>query len=246
CIPASAARKCATSRPLRRVRRAATVPHPMAGRGLHPELQGSLDERARRVLAAIVRDYVRGGEPVGSHAIARRAEVDVSSATVRAVMADLEELGYLEKPHTSAGRIPTSRGYRYYVDALLRVKPPLPEEREQIERRAQESTQLDDLMTNASRVLHSLTRHAGVVAAPRPQSERLARIEFLQLREGRVLAVLVSRSGSVRNRLLTLPRAWTASELERSANYLNSLVSNLTLPEAQARVRTELERDRRE
>src|SRR5207248_10564478 len=101
--------------------------------------EGSLDERARRVLAAIVRDYIQGGEPVGSHAIARRAEVDVSSATVRAVMADLEELGYLEKPHTSAGRIPTSRGYRYYVDALLRVKPPLPEEREQIERQAHEA-----------------------------------------------------------------------------------------------------------
>src|SRR5207248_4334806 len=101
--------------------------------------EGSLDERARRVLAAIVRDYIQGGEPVGSHAIARRAEVDVSSATVRAVMADLEEMGYLEKPHTSAGRIPTSRGYRYYVDALLRVKPPLPEEREQIERQAHEA-----------------------------------------------------------------------------------------------------------
>src|SRR5437870_2297300 len=97
----------------------------VAGRGLHPQAQAPLDERARRVLAAIVRDYIQGGEPVGSHAIARRAEVDVSSATVRAVMADLEELGYLEKPHTSAGRIPTSRGYRYYVDALLRVKPPL-------------------------------------------------------------------------------------------------------------------------
>src|SRR5438067_13262748 len=114
-------------------------------------------------------------------------------------------MGLLQKPITSAGRIAPSAGFRYYVDALLRVKPPLPEEREQIERRAQEATQLDGLMTAASRVLHSLTRHAGVVSAPRPQSERLARIEFLQLREGRVLAVLVSRSGSVRNRLLTLP-----------------------------------------
>src|SRR5205823_6782306 len=87
--------------------------------------EGSLDERSRRVLGAIVRDYIHSGEPVGSHAIARRSDVDVSSATVRAVMADLEELGYLEKPHTSAGRVPTPRGYRYYVDALLRVKAPL-------------------------------------------------------------------------------------------------------------------------
>src|SRR2546423_4810138 len=180
--------------------------------------EGALDERSRRVLAAIVRDYIHSGEPVGSHAIARRPDVDVSSATVRSVMSDLEEMGFLQKPHTSAGRIPTARGFRYYVDALLRVKPPLPEEREQIARRAHEATQLDGLMAAASRVLHSLTRHAGVVAAPRPQSERLQRIEFLQLREGRVLAVLVSRSGSVRNRLLTLTAPIGAAELERSGN----------------------------
>src|SRR5438105_14013478 len=207
--------------------------------------EGALDERSRRVLAAIVRDYIHSGEPVGSHAIARRQDVDVSSATVRSVMSDLEEMGFLQRPHTSAGRIPTAQGFRYYVDALLRVKPPLPEEREQIARRAHEATQLEGLMTAASRVLHSLTHHAGVVAAPRPQSERLQRIEFLPLREGRVLAVLVSRSGAVRNRLLTLPRT-TPSELEHAANYLNSLVADLTLPEAQARLRSELERDRRE
>ncbi|MFN2549984.1 MAG: heat-inducible transcriptional repressor HrcA [Myxococcales bacterium] len=217
----------------------------MASRGRNPPTQAPLDERARRVLAAIVRDYIQGGEPVGSHAIARRPDVDVSSATVRAVMADLEELGYLEKPHTSAGRIPTSRGYRYYVDALLRVKAPSAEERDEIERQAHEAApRLEGLMTAASRVLHSLTRHAGVVAAPRPQSERLQRIEFLQLREGRVLAVLVSRSGAVRNRLLTLPQA--ISSLEQSANYLNSLIADLTLAEAQARLRAELDRDRRE
>src|SRR5713101_4537573 len=211
----------------------------MSARTRQPAPAEVLDDRARRVLGAIVRDYIQGGEPIGSHAIARRPEVDVSSATVRAVMADLEEMGYLEKPHTSSGRIPTSRGYRYYVDALLRVKPPLPEERERIERRAHEGAQegIDALMTNASRVLHSLTRHAGVIAAPRPQSERLARIEFLMLREGRVLAVLVSRSGTVRNRLLTMPAGTGASELERAANYLNSLIDGLTLAEAQAQVR---------
>src|SRR5437588_9721942 len=118
----------------------------------HPRsAEASLDDRSRRVLAAIVRDYIHGGEPVGSHAIARRPDVDVSSATVRSVMADLEELGYLEKPHASAGRIPTTRGYRYYVDTLLRVKQPLPAEREQIERRAHEAAAgVDGLMTAAS------------------------------------------------------------------------------------------------
>ena len=234
---------------LRRVGAPATVPHTMAAQtrppGRNPAGTDLLDERTRRVLAAIVRDYIQGGEPVGSHAIARRPDVDVSSATVRAVMADLEDLGFLEKPHTSAGRIPTSRGYRYYVDTLLRVKQPLPEERAQIERQAHEAApHLDGLMTAASRVLHSLTRHAGVVSAPRPQSERLQRIEFLQLREGRVLAVLVSRSGAVRNRLLTLPRSAGGAGLEQAANYLNSLIADLTLPEAQERLRSELQRDR--
>src|SRR5438128_9964604 len=148
-------------------------------------------------------------------------------------MSDLEEMGLLQKPHTSAGRIPTAHGFRYYVDALLRVKPPLPEEREQIARRAHEATQLEGLMTAASRVLHSLTHHAGVVASPRPQSERLQRIEFLQLRESRLLAVLVARSGAVRNRLLTLPHPVSPAELERAGNCLHSLIADLTLSEAQ-------------
>jgi heat-inducible transcriptional repressor len=214
--------------------------------GSRPGTSRLLDDRERRVLSAIVRDYIQGGDPVGSHAIARRADVDASSATVRAVMADLEEMGFLEKPHTSAGRMPTALGYRYYVDALLRVRPPRPEEREEIERQAQGAPQLDALMTAASRVLHSLTRHATVVALPRPQSERLQRIEFVPLREGRALAVLVSRSGTVRNRLLTLQQPLSPAELEQAANYLNSLIADRTLPEAQARVRVELERDRRE
>ena len=212
--------------------------------GLHPAAAGSLDERARRVLSAIVRDYIQGGEPVGSNSIARRPDVDVSSATVRAVMADLEDLGFLEKPHTSAGRIPTSRGYRYYVDALLRFKPPLPEEREQIERQAHEAaSHVDNMMAAGARVLHSLTRHAGVVAAPRPQAERLSRVEFLQLREGRVLAILISRSGAVRNRVLNMERPLSPSELTQAANYLNSLVTDLTLAEALLKVKAEQERD---
>ncbi len=209
-----------------------------------------LDERARRILGAIVRDHIEGGEPVGSHVIARRAEVDCSSATVRAVMADLEALGYLEKPHPSAGRVPTSRGYRYYVDALLHVKKPLPQEREHIEQKVQDAKgQVDGLMAATSRMLHALTRHAGVVASPRLRSERLQRIEFLPLREGRILAVLVARSGAVHNRLLTVPSGQpmpSASELEQGANYLNTLVEDLTLDEAQARLKVELERDRKQ
>lgn len=207
-----------------------------------------LDERARRVLAAVVRDYVVSGEPVGSKALALRKELDASSATVRAVMADLEALGLLEKPHTSAGRVPTPLGYRYYVDALLRPKAPRPEERQLIEQRTQgAASQVDGLLAEASRLLHSLTRHAGVVAAPRGQADRLQRIEFVALREGRILAVLITRSGAVKNRLL-LPEPGkpqlTPAQLEEGANWLNGILGDLTLQEARARLRGELEQDR--
>lgn len=207
-----------------------------------------LDARARRVLSAVVRDYVEGGEPVGSKVIARRPELEASAATVRAVMADLEALGYLEKPHTSAGRVPTSLGYRYYVDALLHRKPPRPEEKQLIEQRTQDAgRQMDGLLAEASRLLHSLTRHAGVVAAPRAQGDRLQRIEFVALREGRVLAVLITRSGAVQNRLLAPApgqEPLTPAQLVEGANWLNAILGDLTLQEARARLSAELARDR--
>jgi heat-inducible transcriptional repressor len=163
-------------------------------------------------------------------------------------MADLEALGYLEKPHTSAGRVPTSHGYRYYVDVLLHLTPPLAAERELIERRAQDAaSQVDGLLVEASRILHRLTRHAGVVASPRPQGERLRRIDFLKLREGRILAVLVSSSGRVQNRLLAMPSPPPSeSELIEAQNYLNSLLGELTLEEARARIAAERDAQRSE
>ncbi len=215
-------------------------------------IEGKLDERARRVLAAIVADHIDTGGPVGSQAIARLPELDCSSATVRAVMADLEALGFLEKPHTSAGRIPTALGYRIYVDALVRVKQPLASEKQLIERRTQTAaapgSSVDEVLRETTRLLHSLTRHAAVVASGRPQAERLARIDFLPLREGRVLAVLVSRSGVVQNRLLVQPpgERLTPADLDRVANYLNTILGDLTLAEARARLSRELLEGERE
>jgi heat-inducible transcriptional repressor len=208
-----------------------------------PEREPPLGERARRILASIVDDHIHGGEPVGSQAIARLPGVDCSSATVRAVMADLEAMGLLGKPHTSAGRVPTARGYRYYVDVLLHLQSPHPDEKKLIEARANEARgEMEGrLFAEASRTLHRLTRHAGVVATPRPHAERLRRIEFVQLREGRLLAVLVSRTGRVQNRLLTLDRSYGESELVQAENYLNQLLNDLTLEEARAKITAEVE-----
>jgi len=206
-----------------------------------PERDPPLGERARRILASIVNDHIHGGEPVGSQAIARLPGVDCSSATVRAVMADLEAMGLLEKPHTSAGRVPTARGYRYYVDVLLHLQSPHPAEKKLIEARANEARgEVDGLFAEASRTLHRLTRHAGVVATPRPRAERLRRIEFVQLREGRLLAVLVSRTGRVQNRLLTLDRSYGEGELVQAENYLNKLLNDPTLEEARAKITAEI------
>ncbi len=216
-----------------------------------PPARPELDERGRRVLAAVVREHIAQGDPVGSVQVARRGDLDLSSASVRAVMADLESLGLLEKPHTSAGRIPTGLGYRYYVDTLLRVQAPRPEERQLIEQHAQEAASgADGLLAGTTRLLRGLTHHAAAIVSPRGQDQRLQRfqrIELVSLREGRVLAVLVTRSGAVQNRLIAPAageRPLTSSELEQAASYLNALLGDLTLEEARTRLSGELERDR--
>lgn len=201
-----------------------------------------LGPRANEVLKEIVQDFILTGEPVGSGAIAPRC--DVSPATVRSVMADLEELGLLEKPHTSAGRIPTERGYRLYVDALLRVRQPGPKERERIERGVQ-PTALSELIAETGKLLHELTRHASIVLAPRFDQTLFHRLELVRLREDRVLAIFVSPAGMVQNRLITVDFPVTREELEHASNYLSELMEGGTTIEAvQARLRQELAAER--
>lgn len=204
---------------------------PMAAR-----LGDELPKRDWELLRAIVQEFIHTGEPVGSHAIAPR--YDLSSATVRSVMADLEALGYLRKPHTSAGRIPTEKGFRLYVDALLKVRGPRPRDRERIEQTLAPAP-LSELMVETGKLLHSLTRHASVVVAPRPDRTIFRRIEFVRLREDRLLAVLVSQEGLVQNRLIHLDFPLGASELEQATNYLNELLGELTLEQIHDRIRAE-------
>ncbi len=180
-----------------------------------------LSQRAREILRALVQDYIHLGEPVASQPLLARHELDCSPATVRNVMADLEELGFLVKPHASSGRVPTAAGYRLYVDTLLKVKPPPPADREQIERVTHEAPGVESLLESTARVLHSLSHHAGVVTTPRPIADPVRQIEFLRLRENRVIVVFVSEAGLVTNKLMQLDLAPEPGELERAANYLN-------------------------
>ena len=203
-----------------------------------------IGEREREVLRAIVQEYITNGGPVGSSQLARRAEFDVSAATMRNVMADLEELGYIQKPHTSAGRVPTAMGYRLYIDSLLKLRDPGPQERELIEHAITGAGASDETFQDASRMLHFITRHAGVVLMPRPAVLTVKRIEFVRLREDRILAVLVGQSGQVHNKLLTIDFPVSGEELVRASNYLDELLKETPIEDARTKIQAEMERER--
>jgi heat-inducible transcriptional repressor len=158
-------------------------------------------------------------------------------------MADLEALGFLAKPHASSGRIPTQAGYRLYVDALLKVRPPPPAEREQIEKVTHDASAVDALLESTARVLHSLTHHAGVVTTPRPVDDPIRQVEFVRLRESRVLVVFVSEAGLVTNKLMQLDRPPEPGELERAANYLNEKLRDGPLATLRDRILADMRAD---
>jgi heat-inducible transcriptional repressor len=185
-----------------------------------PLPSGDLDRREREILRALVQDYIHTGEPVASQPLLSRHELTCSPATVRSVMSDLEALGFLEKPHASSGRIPTEKGYRLYVDTLLKVRPPSPADRDRIERFAHEANDVSALLEGTADLLHALSHHAGVVTTPAPRADPVRHIEFVRLRENRVLAVSVSEAGIVTNKLVQLEFPMEPSELERAAGYL--------------------------
>jgi heat-inducible transcriptional repressor len=209
---------------------------------MNAEARG-ISQRAREILRALVQDYIQTGEPIASQLLLTRHDLECSPATVRNVMADLEALGYLSKPHTSAGRVPTEAGYRLYVDTLLKVRPPPPQDREQIEKVAHEATGFDALLESTAHVLHSLSHHAGVVTTPGPMNDPVRQIEFVRLRENRVIVVFVSEAGLVTNKLVTLDATPDPGELERAANYLNEKLRDGPLATLRERILADMRQD---
>ncbi|HWU86659.1 MAG TPA: heat-inducible transcriptional repressor HrcA [Kofleriaceae bacterium] len=200
-----------------------------------------LSRRARKILHAVVTEYLQGGDAVGSRTVTRRHDLGLSPATVRNVMADLEELGLLEQPHSSAGRVPTPSGLRFFIDSLLKVRSLSVREKDEIRERVVAPTP-DEVVQRASRLLSDLTQHASVIITPDPDHQRLGQIEFVPLRDGKLIAVLVTTDGRIENRLIVDevdPRT-----LERIHNYLNEMLSGLTLDEVRDRVRRELGEDK--
>ena len=206
----------------------------------------ALDQRSREIFRHIVDAYVATGAPIGSRTLARQLGMGLSPATLRNTMAELEELGLLYAPHTSAGRLPTDQGLRLFVDGLLEKGNLDPGERENIEARcAANGRSLPDTMAEASRMLSDLSKCAGLVVAPKFE-EPLKHIEFVSLGPGRALCVMVTESGAVENRIIDVPMGLPAASLVEASNYLSSKLVGRTLSEAQRVVQQELQRERQE
>jgi heat-inducible transcriptional repressor len=205
-----------------------------------------LNERSREIFKRIVEAYLATGEPVGSRNLSRALPMALSPASVRNVMSDLESLGLIYAPHTSAGRLPTQTGLRLFIDGLLEIGDITLEERSQIESRIAGSGRhraVEDLLGEAGELLSGLSRCAGVVLVEK-QSKRLKQVEFVNLDRGRALAVLVSEDGDVENRIIALPDGLPLSSLHEASNYINARVGGFALAEARARIEKEIE-DRR-
>ena len=198
-----------------------------------------LDNRAQTLLKALVERYIADGQPVGSRALSKISGLDLSPATIRNIMSDLEEMGYVASPHTSAGRIPTPRGYRIFVDTLLTVQAIDEHSVDSQSRMRLQAPQQQKTIANAAQMLSSLTQFAGVVQSPRRESV-FQQIEFLRLSEKRILLVIVDPRGDVQNRLLLTEVDYTPSQLIQSANYLNQNFAGLTFDAVRARLTGEL------
>jgi heat-inducible transcriptional repressor len=198
----------------------------------------NLSERAQILLKTLVERYIAEGQPVGSRALSKYSGLDLSPASIRNVMADLEEMGFIASPHTSAGRIPTTRGYRFFVDTLLKIKPLDSLQINQLEGQLHaENTQR--LVSSASQILSDLTRFAGVVMTPR-RSAGFRHIEFLKLSATRVLLILVTPEGDVQNRIILTDKPYSAAELVEAANILNQNYAGLTFDDIRKRIHNEL------
>ncbi|KAB7627905.1 heat-inducible transcriptional repressor HrcA [Alkalilimnicola sp. S0819] len=181
-----------------------------------------LSERAQHLLKVLVQRHIRDGQPVGSRTLTRESGLSVSAATIRNVMSDLDELGYVVSPHTSAGRIPTEKGYRFFVDSLLTVNPLQPQDVERLKIQLDAEAGTDALVDSASNLLSSLTHYAGLVTLPRRDHAALRQVEFLPLSENRLLAILVVNEQEVQNRILETERPYSESELRQISNFLNA------------------------
>lgn len=203
-------------------------------------------DRAHTLLKTLVERYIEEGQPVGSRSLAKDSGLDLSPATIRNILADLEEMGLVQAPHTSAGRIPTAKGYRMFVDSLLTVQPMSDEVIQRIRHELTVSTNTEGLINQASNMLSEITRLTGVVTVPKRNKQRLEHIEFLKLSPKRVLVVLVINGQEVQNRVIDTERDFSAAELQQAGNYLNREFGGLDLVGIRAKILDAMQKARDE
>jgi len=202
-----------------------------------------LSSRSEAFLKALIERYISDGQPVGSRTLAKQTSLELSPATVRNVMADLEELGLISSPHTSAGRVPTARGYRVFVDSLIKVRPLDAKELRRLEGELGGDQDPQQLVETASALLSQVTRLAGLVTVPRTEQAVFRQIEFLTLSANRILVILITQDGRVYNRIIQAERAYAASELVEASNYFNQTFAGMPLADVKHRLLAEMQRD---
>ena len=208
-------------------------------------MQDILTERSKQILEAIIEDYIVTAEPVGSRTVTRSHHLSLSPATVRNVMADLEEMGFLASPHTSAGRIPTDKAYRFYVDSLLEVRNIARDAQEEIRKRCSlAGRDLGEALKETSRMLSSLSHYTGIVVAPRFTANFFRHIEFIKLGGNRLLAILVSRNGTVQNKIIETNDELRPADLVRMTNYVNHILKGLTIAQVKEKIIREMQSDK--
>jgi heat-inducible transcriptional repressor len=198
-----------------------------------------LDQRAQILLKTLVEHYISDGQPVGSRTLAQCSGLELSPASIRNMMAELEEKGFIASPHTSAGRIPTPLGYRLFVDTLLTVRPLENAEIRRLESKLQ-SPDPQALIDSTAKLLSELTRFAGVVMIPRRRSVAFRHLEFVPLSDKRILLIIVAADGNVQNRIVSTERVFTPSELTQASNFFNQHFSGQTFDEVRLKLHAEL------
>lgn len=204
-----------------------------------------LSARKRDILQAVVTDYIKSAQPVGSRTVARRYKIGLSPATIRNEMADLEELGYLIQPHTSAGRIPSQKGYRYYVDQLMETSDLEEKEKAEIKRAFQykKMQEIEEIIRHTSRLLSLLTNYTSLILGPQLKKSAFKKMQIMPLDNHRGLLVLVTDTGFVKSNVINLPQSLSGNELSRIVSYLNRRLKGLTIDQLTSRLISELRRD---
>jgi len=202
-----------------------------------------LNERSLHLLKNLVERYIQDGQPVGSRVLSKDSDINLSPATIRNVMADLDDLGLIHSPHTSSGRVPTVKGYRFFVDSLLTVKPLESEAVNKLSNELKEANNADDVVSRASKMLSEVTKMAGVVTLPNQEVLCLRHIEFLPLSNTRVLVIFVTNEQEVHNKIIHTSKQFSEAELVHAANYLNSVYSGRSLAAVRQAVFDEFQQD---